>query len=101
MTSFKDLNITADHKGFTGDKIKIDRLLSREITVTAFKIEPSKFLDKGNGKRLTLQIELLGNRHVVFTGSGVLMDLIQKVPKEAFPFTTTIQKQNDDSLHFT
>lgn len=92
MTRFKDLGIVAETKAFTGDKIKIDRLLNREITVLAFRIEKSKHND---GDCLYLQIQLNGNTHVVFTGSIVLMSMIKKVPADAFPFQTTIVKEND------
>ena len=37
---------------------------------------------------------------VVFTGSKTLMDLISQVPKDGFPFKTTIKK-NDKRLEFT
>jgi len=32
---------------------------------------------------------------VVFTGSGVLMDIIKKVPASDFPFGATIVKEQD------
>lgn len=89
------MGITPTIKNFTGDKIKIDRVVNREITVHAFKMEPSKFTEKGNGKRLDLQISLSGTMHVVFSGSVVLMEMIEKVPKDDFPFITTIEKIND------
>jgi hypothetical protein len=100
MTSFKDLGISPNLKAFTGDKIKIDRILNRAITVLDFKIEDSRFTDKGNGKCLYLHITLDGTMHVVFSGSRVLMDMIQKVPRESIPFTTTIVK-NNEHLEFT
>ncbi|WP_276483586.1 hypothetical protein [Paraflavitalea pollutisoli] len=82
-----------------GDKIKIDRILNRPIVVESFRIEPSKFEGKGN--RLTLQIKIDNNSHIVFTGSQVLMDMIAKVPADGFPFETKIVKQDDSSLQFT
>lgn len=94
MKSFKDLNIQASQPLLQGDKIKIERILNRAITVLGYEIRVSKF-DRGNGKCLYIQIELEGQKRVVFTGSGVLMDTIDKVPKESFPFTTTIVKDND------
>ncbi len=95
MTSFKELGIQVESQSFTGDKIKIDRVLNREIVVQRFRIVDSRFEGKGNGKCLHLQITLSGNVHVVFTGSGCLMDTIQKVPMSAFPFTTTIVRENE------
>ena len=93
MKKFSDLNIEVENASFIGDKIRIDRLFNVEITVLDFKLDDSKV--KENTKCLTLQIEKNGNPHVVFTGSTFLTAMIQKVPKDAFPFTTTIVKTND------
>lgn len=94
MNSFKDFNITPSIKSFEGDKIKIDRILNRTITVEAFKIEGSKY-EKGNGKCLHLQITIEGSKRVVFTGSTNLMDMIEKVPENGFPFNTTVLRENE------
>lgn len=94
MINFKELGIKPELKSFTGDKIKIDRLLNREIVIHDFKVDNSKF-EKGDGKCLQLQIEISGNMHVVFTGSVVLRNMIEQVDKKYFPFTTTIIKTND------
>jgi hypothetical protein len=91
MKQFKDFGIKVQSKAFQGDKIKIERLLNREITVHEYRIENSKF----NGKCLWLQISLGDMKYVVFTGSLVLMDTIEQVPKENFPFLTTIIKDNE------
>ena len=98
IKSFKDFNIKPKLTAFTGDKIKIERILNTEITVNAFKIEPSKA--KPGTMLLTLQITKSGTNHIVFTGSSVLMDMIQQVTKEDFPFTTTIIKESEH-LEFT
>src|SRR5688572_29551178 len=92
MKQFKDFGIEPTTKGFTGDKIKIDRLLNKPVTVIAHKIEDSKY-EKGNGKCLHLQVQVDGDMRVVFTGSVTLMDMIQKVPE--FPFQTTIVRENE------
>ncbi|NJE06874.1 hypothetical protein E3E36_12170, partial [Thermococcus sp. M36] len=74
--------------------IKIDRVLNKQITVEAYKIEQSKF-EKGNGKRLDMQITVDGTKRLLFTGSINLMDMIQQVPSDKFPFTTTIVRENE------
>lgn len=100
MKSFKELNIKPkETSGFTGDKMKIAKVFNKEIIVHDFKIQKSKF-EKGNDKCLYLQIELNNQKYVVFTGSTFLMDTIQQVPKEEFPFTTTIIKE-DERFEFT
>ncbi len=94
MHSFKDFGIKIETKSFEGEKIKIDRIQNKEITVEAFRIETSKY-EKGNGKCLHVQITFDGAKRVFFTGSVNLMEQIQKVPKEKFPFKTTIVKDNE------
>lgn len=98
MTAFKDLGIKAELSNFTGDKIKIDRLLNAEISVLDYKIEDSKV--KQGTKCLVLQLEKNGTKHVLFTGSTILMQMIKQVPKDKFPFTTTIIKESEH-LEFT
>ena len=93
MIKFKDFGIKTEIQSFVGDKIKMDRILNRVITVLAYRIENSKY--EGKGKRLDLQIKIGDITHVVFTGSVVLMDQIQKVPKDSFPFETTVVKENE------
>lgn len=98
MTAFKDLGIKAELSTFTGDKIKIDRLLNAEISVLAYKIEDSKV--KPGTKLLILQIEKSGVKHVLFTGSTILMQMIKQVTEDKFPFTTIIIKESEH-LEFT
>lgn len=92
ITRFNQLNITLENSHYTGDKIKISRVLNREITVHAFKVTDSKH---NTGKCLHMQIDINGTMHVVFTGSAALMEMIEKVPKQNFPFITTIIEENE------
>jgi len=93
MKTFQQFGIKATIKAFTGDKIKINKIINREITVHDYKIEDSKF--EGKGKRLDLQIELNQTKHLVFTSSVGLMEVIQQIPKDGFPFRTTIVEENE------
>ena len=95
MNAFKDFGITATVKNFTGDKIKMSKILNKQIQVQAFKIETSKYAEKGNGKCLHLQIKIGEVQHIVFTGSVTLMDMIAKVPEAGFPFNTIIIEENE------
>lgn len=95
MNSFKQFNIKAPERGFEGDKIKISKVLNREIVVHRFKIEDSKVFKKGADKCLHLEIAINGNKHVLFTGSTGLLEAIKQVPAEGFPFKTTIVEEND------
>lgn len=91
MIEFKSLGITPYSKGMEGEKIKIDKVLNRKITVYSYKVEDSKFTDKC----LHIQISVDNSMRVLFTGSKVLLETIERVPKESFPFATTIVKEND------
>ncbi|KQS34006.1 hypothetical protein [Dyadobacter sp. Leaf189] len=94
IKKFKELGIQPESKGFEGDKISMDRILNREITVHDYRIENSKYPEKGNAKCLYMQITIGDNKHVLFSGSKVLQDEIQRVSKDDFPFATTIVKEN-------
>lgn len=94
MNSFSDLNIKPQYNNFLGNKIEIDDLLNKQIVVHAYKIGPSKYPERGNGKCLTLQITMDGEQRVAFLGSVYLQKTIELVPKDKFPFTTTIVKKN-------
>ena len=95
MRKFKDFGIAPAGKIMTGDKIKIQKVVNREIVVHDYEIKPSNYPEKGNGKCLHLQIALGENRHVIFTGSVPLQEMIERVPKENFPFSTTIVRENE------
>lgn len=95
MNRFSDLGIKPTQKRLVGDKIKIAKILNREILVRDYRLEESKYGKNRSGKCLYLQIEIEGTKHIVFTGSDVLIDLIQQVPKEKLPFFTTIVKEGE------
>lgn len=98
MNNFKDFGIKPKASTFTGDKIKMDRVLNKEIKILAFKIDKSKL--KPDTDCLTLQIEKDDTKHVIFSGSTILMQMIKEVPQDKFPFITSITKMND-FLEFT
>jgi hypothetical protein len=96
MNSFSQFNIKSETKSFEGDKIKMSKILNREIVVHTYKIEDSKvFKERGTGKCLYLQISFDNVKHVVFTGSSGLLEVIQQIPEKDFPFTTTIIEENE------
>lgn len=91
MIKFSELGVkTPIQMAFTGDKIKINKILNKEIVVHDWRLEDSKFQKKGNEKCLYLQIEVEGSKRIVFTGSVQLARTIEQIPREKFPFTTTI-----------
>lgn len=99
MNNFSSFNIKPLIRSFEGDKIKVDKILNRSVIVHDFKIEASKY-EKGNGKCLYIQIEVDSTKRLLMSGSSTLMDMIQQVPKDKFPFSTIIVKENE-RLQFT
>ena len=96
MNQFSQINIEIKRKGFEGDKIKMAKVLNREIVVHDFKLEDSKvFPDRGTGKCLHMQISLNDVKHIVFSGAVALIEAIQQIPEEDFPFSTVIIEEND------
>jgi len=95
MKSFSQFNIKTPSKGFEGEKIKMSRILNREIVVHGFKIEDSKVF---KGKCLHIQISFNNEKHIVFTSGTVLIEMIQNVPPDGFPFSATIVEENDRFL---
>ena len=74
-----------------GDKIRVDDVLSKEITVLGHKIGDSK--QKVGTKVLTLQFLLDGEERILFTGSSVLLEQAEKYSHE-MPFNTKIERVN-------
>ena len=74
-----------------GAKLKIDDVINREITVIGCKIKESKYSKTNSSNCLTIQLEMDEKRYVVFTGSSVLIEQMEKYQHE-MPFLTTIKK---------
>lgn len=98
MNNFKNFKIKPNLTNFVGDKIKINKILNKEIIIQKFKIEDST-VKKGT-KCLILQIEYKDENHIIFTGSKILQEMIIQVPEDGFPFKTTIVL-NHEHLEFT
>lgn len=95
VKQFKDFGIVPSSKAFVGTKVEIDNILNSEVTVYEFKISDSKFVKENtSGKCLHLQIGIGAAKHVVFSGSINLVEMIQQIPPTGFPFTTRIIKEN-------
>jgi hypothetical protein len=97
MNRFNEFNIEPSARGFEGDKIGIERVLNQEITILDYKVEDSKiqkYKEMGAGKCLYLQIIYKSEKRIIFTSGTALMEVIQKIPPERFPFITTIIKEN-------
>lgn len=90
MKKFSDF---AKEEILDGDKVKISQVLNKEIEISGFCINESKYKKNKSGKYLTLQIKYNDEKRVVFTGSDVLIEQMKKYGDEV-PFLTTIRKIN-------
>lgn len=75
-------------KVLDGNKIRIDDVLNREVSVLGYRITKGKYK---TDRCLTLQIEIDGERRVIFTGSEVLIGQMEKYGDEC-PFNACIRK---------
>lgn len=74
-----------------GEKVKIETIIDKEILVTGYKVTTSK---QNNGENcLTLQFKDDEQTKIIFTGSKVLIEQIEKYSSE-IPFLSTIRKIN-------
>lgn len=89
MKRFSDF--ASGNEVMTGDKIRIDDVIGKEIKVVGYKVSNSK--QKEGTKVLTLQFHLDGTERILFTGSSVLLDQAEKYSHE-MPFVTKIERVN-------
>lgn len=78
-----------ESKSFEGDKKKIEDILNKEILIIDFKIKDSK--QRRNSLYATIQFRMDDNTFIVFTGSTVLINQLEKY-KENLPFFTVIKR---------
>ena len=90
MKKFKDF---AKEKILDGEKLRIDEVINEEIEVINYSVKTSKYQKNSSGKYLTLQIIRNNRKYVIFTGSDVLIEQMEKYGNE-IPFCTTIRKIN-------
>jgi len=80
-----------EEKPVGGDKVKIESILNKEIRVTYYKVKKSKYAKNNSEQCLTVQFEVDGIKKIFFTGSGVLLDQLEKYGHE-IPFMATVKK---------
>lgn len=78
---------------FDGEKVKLSSILNKEICILQFKIKKSKYQDKGGFYAIIqfTETDENGEHKIVFTGSGVIMDMLERYKNE-LPFATAIRK---------
>ena len=78
-----------ESKPFDGDKKKIEDILNQSILIIDFKVKSSK--QRKDTLYVTIQFKIDDISYIVFTGSGVLIDQLEKY-KDNLPFHTMIKK---------
>ena len=78
-----------ESRPFDGDKKRIEVILNQKVLVIDFKIKSSK--KKQDSLYATIQFKIDDINHIVFTGSGVLIDQLENY-KDNLPFYATIKK---------
>ena len=78
-----------ESKAFDGDKKKIEEILNKEILVLDFKLKESKH--HRDSQYLTLQFKIDDTTFILFNGSRVLADQLEKY-KDNLPFYAIIKK---------
>ena len=77
-----------------GDKMSIEKILDKEIVIRNFRIKNSRFKDQNSASCLTLQFSFPGEdkRYIVFTGSAVIADQMERHATGNMPFVATIRR---------
>lgn len=91
MKKFSDF--AEDNISITGEKIKIDDVLNKELEIIDYTIAESKYKKREDDKVLTIMFKLAGEDRILFTGSKVLMEQLEKYKNE-LPFNAIIKRIN-------
>ena len=91
MKKFSDFSSEGDV--FDGEKMKLATLLDKEICILQYKIRRSKYQDKHENYVIVqfTDTDENGEHKIFFTGSGVVMEQLEKYEDE-LPFQTTLKK---------
>jgi len=68
-----------------------DESLGWQNTHIGCRVKKSKFEDSKSKQYMTLQFELDGDRRIIFTGSAIIIEQMEKYKKE-IPFIATVRK---------
>lgn len=80
-----------DEKPFSGDKVRLNDLINKEIIILRYKVRPSKYKDKSD-RCATVQFKYNedGEEKIFFTGSSVIISQLEKY-EEKLPFLASIR----------
>ena len=90
MERFSDF-VTDEEKAFSGDKVRVNDLINKEIIIIRYKVRPSKYKEKSD-RCTTVQFkyENSNEEKIFFTGSSVIIEQLEKY-KEKLPFYAVIK----------
>ena len=81
MTDYADIpeiaDVIPDRETLDGSKVNIDSILNMPLVFTGWRIDESKHKKPGNERVLTLQFIQVEQKHIIFTGSNVLISQIE------------------------
>jgi len=95
MRKFSELGISPPDLAFTGEKIKMTKILNKEVILCDYKITDTKYPKNKSGKCLHIQIEIENVKFVLFTGSDILITMVQEIKKDDLPLLVTIIQQGE------
>lgn len=92
MKRFSDF--AEEETALEGEKVSIDDVINRELTVVGFRLAKSRYSKNESGKYATVQFkDESGQLRIFFTGSDVIIDQLEKYKCE-LPFVASIVKIN-------
>lgn len=93
MDYHKFSDFADEPQGLNGDKIKIDDAINKELVITAFRVDDSKYHRDEGKKYVGIQVLIDEQERVIFTGSAVLINQLEKY-QDKIPFVAVIKKVN-------
>jgi len=96
MKAFSDLDVKLTRR-FEGDRIRIEKLEGDEVIVKDYEIRASKLKKEndpnwkdGQNECLYLQLEVNGQKRVLWGNYKFLIDQVRQINKDDLPFRTKI-----------
>ena len=91
MERFCDF-VADEEKPFSGDKVRLNDLVNKELIIIRYKIKPSKYKDKSDRCAIVQFKYNDGDAEkVFFTGSSVIIGQLEKY-SERLPFVAVIRR---------
>ena len=91
MLSFDQLGVSIDRR-FSGQRIRINNVLDRQVIVHDMEIRESKIKSKDASIQqcVYIDLEVDGERRLLFGSYRYIIEQCTKIPKDSYPFSCTI-----------